>query len=62
VNNTVIIGSADKTFIKVNKTFAGYNITSATAYNVAVDGFGAGSNYTFVNTTLAHATNNTNEA
>lgn len=62
MNSVLVVGGADKAYIAVNKTFAGYNITSTTSYNIALDGFGAGTNYTYVNTTIAHSANNTNEA
>ena len=61
VNSVVVIGAADKAFIKANKTFGGYAITSTSSYTVMLDGFGV-SNYTYVNYTIAHSANNTNEA
>lgn len=61
VDSVITIGSADKAFIKSNKTFGGYSIASNSSYTVSLDGFGA-SNYTWVNYTIAHSANNTNEA
>ena len=46
--------------MKTNQTFAGYSITSDNSYNIAIDGFGAGPNSIFVNTTIAKSANNTN--
>jgi hypothetical protein len=62
VNSVLVVGGSDKAFVAVNKTFAAYTITSNTSYNIALDGFGAGANYTYVNYTIAHSANNTNEA
>lgn len=62
MNSVLVIGGADKAYISPNKTFAAYSITSNTSYNIALDGFGAGVNYTYVNYTIAHSANNTNEA
>jgi hypothetical protein len=61
VNNAVVIGAASKSYMKANKTFAGYAITSNSSYTVSLDGFGV-STYTYVNYTIATSKNNTNEA
>lgn len=61
VNSVVVIGAANKAYMKANKTFWGYAITSNSSYTVSLDGFGV-SNYTYVNYTIARSTNNTNEA
>ncbi|MFS8159890.1 MAG: hypothetical protein ACMG6E_06710 [Candidatus Roizmanbacteria bacterium] len=62
MNSVIVVGGASKSFMQANKTFTPYNLTSNSSYNIALDGFGAGTNYTFVNSTIAKAANNTNEA
>jgi hypothetical protein len=47
--------------MKAGKTFGGYTIVSNSSYNIAIDGFGT-TNTTYVNYTIAHSANNTNEA